>query len=95
MCTECKFARAGNDLKASKVVGRSVRNHAKPLPAGAKAHDDPGLRQRKLQKTCERLSRTAPALFLERHFETTIIEDARRSESWSGEGAREKPEAFV
>jgi len=62
-------------LKASKPGGKSVRTGAKPLPAGAKSPDGPGLRQRKLQETRERLTRAAMALFLERGFEATTIDD--------------------
>ena len=62
-------------MKASKPGGKSVRTGAKPLPAGAKSPDGPGLRQRKLQETRERLTRAAMALFLERGFEATTIDD--------------------
>ena len=62
-------------MKASKPGGKSVRTGAKPLPAGAKSPDGPGLRQRKLQATRERLTRGAMALFLERGFEATTIDD--------------------
>jgi AcrR family transcriptional regulator len=62
-------------LKASKPGGKSVRTGAKPLPAGAKSPDGPGLRQRKLHETRERLTRAAMALFLERGFEATTIDD--------------------
>ena len=61
-------------MKASKPA-RSVRTTAKPLPAGAKSPDGPGLRQRKLQATRERLTHAAMALFLERGFEATTIDD--------------------
>jgi len=62
-------------LKASKPAAKSARTSAKPLPAGAKSPDGPGLRQRKLQETRERLTRGAMALFLERGFEATTIDD--------------------
>jgi AcrR family transcriptional regulator len=62
-------------LKLSKVAGKSVNKRTKPLPAGAKSPDGPGLRQRKLQATRERLTRRAMALFLERGFEATTIDD--------------------
>ena len=62
-------------MKASKPGGKSVRTGAKPLPAGAKSPDGPGLRQRKLQETRERLTRAAMALFLERGFEAATIDD--------------------
>ncbi|MBR0835896.1 TetR family transcriptional regulator [Bradyrhizobium manausense] len=62
-------------MKASKPVRASVRIGAKPLPAGAKSPDGPGLRQRKQQETRERLKRAAMALFLARGFEATTIED--------------------
>jgi AcrR family transcriptional regulator len=66
-------------LKASKPAATSVRKRAKPLPAGAKSPDGPGLRQRKLQETRERLTRGAMALFLERGFEATTIDDIAAS----------------
>ncbi|WP_354199979.1 TetR family transcriptional regulator [Bradyrhizobium sp. JR4.1] len=62
-------------MKLSKVAGKSVNRRTKPLPAGAKSADGPGLRQRKLQATRERLTRAAMALFLERGFEATTIDD--------------------
>ena len=62
-------------MKLSKVAGKSVNRRTKPLPAGAKSADRPGLRQRKLQETRERLTRGAMALFLERGFEATTIDD--------------------
>ncbi|MCP3412027.1 TetR/AcrR family transcriptional regulator [Bradyrhizobium sp. CCGB01] len=62
-------------MKASKPAAKSARTSAKPLPAGAKSPDGPGLRQRKLQETRERLTRGAMALFLERGFEATTIDD--------------------
>ncbi len=62
-------------MKASKPTGKLVRTGAKPLPAGAKSPDGPGLRQRKQQQTRERLTRAAMALFLERGFEATTIDD--------------------
>ncbi|MBR0819004.1 TetR/AcrR family transcriptional regulator [Bradyrhizobium liaoningense] len=62
-------------MKASKPAAKSVRKSAKPLSAGAKSSDGPGLRQRKLQATRERLTRAAMALFLERGFEATTIDD--------------------
>jgi AcrR family transcriptional regulator len=66
-------------LKASKPAATSVRKRAKPLPPGAKSPDGPGLRQRKLQETRERLTRGAMALFLERGFEATTIDDIAAS----------------
>lgn len=62
-------------MKASKSARKSVRNGAKPLPVGAKFAVSPGLRQRKQQQTRERLKRAAMALFLERGFEATTIDD--------------------
>jgi len=62
-------------LKASKPAAKSVRTSAKPLPAGTKAAASPGLRQRKQQETRERLKRAAMALFLERGFEATTLDD--------------------
>lgn len=66
-------------MKVSKPAAKSVRKSAKPLPAGAKSPDAPGLRQRKLQETRERLTRGAMALFLERGFEATTIDDIAAS----------------
>ncbi|WP_262048792.1 TetR/AcrR family transcriptional regulator [Bradyrhizobium sp. Bra78] len=62
-------------MKASKPARISVRTRAKPLPARVKSPDSTGLRQRKLQATRERLARAAMALFLERGFEATTIDD--------------------
>jgi AcrR family transcriptional regulator len=62
-------------LKISKVARKSADKRAKPLPAGVKSPDGPGLRERKLQATRERLARAAMALFLERGFEATTIDD--------------------
>lgn len=62
-------------MKASKPARKSVRKAAKPLPAGEKSPDGPGLRQRKQQETRERLKRAAMALFLARGFEATTIDD--------------------
>ena len=62
-------------MKASKPAAKSVRTSAKPLPAGTKAAAGPGLRQRKQQETRERLKRAAMALFLERGFEATTLDD--------------------
>ncbi|OPY99742.1 transcriptional regulator [Bradyrhizobium sacchari] len=58
-------------MKASKAV----REGAKPLSAVAKSPLAAGLRQRKQQETRERLTRAAMALFLERGFEATTIDD--------------------
>jgi AcrR family transcriptional regulator len=58
-------------LKASKPTGKQ----AKPLPSGEKSPAAAGLRQRKQQQTRERLKRAAMALFLERGFEATTIDD--------------------
>ncbi|MET4372482.1 AcrR family transcriptional regulator [Bradyrhizobium sp. LB12.1] len=62
-------------MKISKVARKSAHKPAKPLPAGVKSPDGPGLRERKLQETRERLARAAMALFLERGFEATTIDD--------------------
>ncbi|MGY4414185.1 AcrR family transcriptional regulator [Bradyrhizobium sp. LB7.1] len=62
-------------MKISKVARKSADKRAKPLPAGVKSPDGPGLRERKLQATRERLARAAMALFLERGFEATTIDD--------------------
>jgi AcrR family transcriptional regulator len=62
-------------LKLSKVARKPVNRRTKPLPAVAKSADGSGLRQRKLQATRERLTRAAMALFLERGFEATTIDD--------------------
>lgn len=58
-------------MKASKPSGKRPKTliPGKKLPASA------GLRQRKQQATRERLKRAAMALFLERGFETTTIDD--------------------
>ena len=61
----------------------SPRKQAKPKiskPKSSKAKSDlatspPGLRERKRQQTRERLSRAAMALFLERGFEATTLDD--------------------
>jgi AcrR family transcriptional regulator len=61
----------------------SPRKPAKPKPAKAKSGvaksgavaGPPGLRERKRQQTRERLSRAAMALFLERGFEATTLDD--------------------
>ncbi|APO49877.1 TetR/AcrR family transcriptional regulator [Bradyrhizobium diazoefficiens] len=58
-------------MKASKQASRRV----KPLSSGEKSPAAPGLRERKQQQTRERLKRAAMALFLERGFETTTIDD--------------------
>lgn len=58
-------------MKASKHTAK----RAKPLPPGAKPAAAPGLRQRKRQQTRDRLTRAAMALFLERGFEATTIDD--------------------
>ena len=53
-----------------------VRKEAKPLtPKEKPATDAPGLRARKRQQTRERLTRAAMALFLERGFEATTLDD--------------------
>ena len=62
-------------MKASKPTRHPVRTSAKPLPANAESPESPGLRQRKQQETRERLKRAAIALFLERGFEATTIDD--------------------
>jgi AcrR family transcriptional regulator len=56
----------------------SVRKPAKLKPPKAKsdlATSPPGLRERKRQQTRERLTRVAMALFLERGFEATTLDD--------------------
>jgi AcrR family transcriptional regulator len=58
----------------------SAREKAKPQIAKKKmakgvVPEPPGLRQRKRRQTRERLTRTAVALFLERGFEATTIDD--------------------
>ncbi len=56
----------------------SPRKPAKPLLSKIKssaAVDPPGLRERKRQQTRERLTRAAMALFLERGFEATTLDD--------------------
>ncbi|QPF92566.1 TetR/AcrR family transcriptional regulator [Bradyrhizobium commune] len=58
-------------MKASKQTGK----RAKPLPAEEKSPAATGLRERKQQQTRERLKRAAIALFLERGFEATTIDD--------------------
>ncbi|MGX4769043.1 TetR/AcrR family transcriptional regulator [Bradyrhizobium guangdongense] len=58
-------------MKASKPSGK----RPKPLIPGEKLPASAGLRQRKQQATRERLKRAAMALFLERGFETTTIDD--------------------
>ncbi|SFI59336.1 TetR/AcrR family transcriptional regulator [Bradyrhizobium sp. cf659] len=58
-------------MKASK----HARKRAKPLSSGEKSPAGPGLRERKQQQTRERLKRAAMALFLERGFEATTIDD--------------------
>ncbi|BAR56298.1 UNVERIFIED_ORG: AcrR family transcriptional regulator [Bradyrhizobium japonicum] len=45
------------------------------MSSGEKSPAAPGLRERKQQQTRERLKRAAMALFLERGFETTTIDD--------------------
>ena len=53
-----------------------ARQQAKSSPSKAKpAAIAPGLRQRKRQQTRERLTRAAMALFLERGFEATTLDD--------------------
>ena len=58
-------------MKASKHARKPV----KPLSSGEKSPAAAGLRQRKRQQTRERLKRAAMALFLERGFEATTIDD--------------------
>jgi AcrR family transcriptional regulator len=56
----------------------SPRKPAKPQQSKAKSSavaGPPGLRERKRQQTRERLSRAAMALFLERGFEATTLDD--------------------
>jgi AcrR family transcriptional regulator len=55
-------------------VSKSARKSAKPLSPEGKS-PAPGLRERKQQQTRERLKRAAMALFLERGFEATTIDD--------------------
>jgi AcrR family transcriptional regulator len=54
-----------------------ARNQAKPKTSKAKIEPTaaPGLRERKRQQTRERLTRMAMALFLERGFEATTLND--------------------
>src|ERR1700732_664868 len=57
-----------------------ARRQAKPLLSNKKRRAagpsaTPGLRQRKRQQTRERLTRVARALFLERGFEATTLDD--------------------
>ena len=61
-------------MKVSKSAGKPVRKGAKSLPPGAKS-PTLGLRERKQQQTRERLKRAAMALFLDRGFEATTIDD--------------------
>ena len=61
-------------MKVSKSAGKPVRKGAKSLSPGGKS-PAPGLRERKQQQTRERLKRAAMALFLERGFEATTIDD--------------------
>jgi AcrR family transcriptional regulator len=56
-------------------VSKPARKTAKPLSPGGKSPVAPGLRERKQQQTRERLKRAAMALFLERGFEATTIDD--------------------
>ncbi|MGY8635947.1 TetR family transcriptional regulator [Bradyrhizobium sp. 14AA] len=58
-------------MKASKAVRKRTRS----LSAGGKLPPAAGLRERKRQATRERLTRAAMALFLERGFEATTIDD--------------------
>jgi AcrR family transcriptional regulator len=56
----------------------SARNQAKPKPSKTKSAPTDvatGLRERKRQQTRERLTRAAMALFLDRGFEATTIDD--------------------
>lgn len=62
-------------MKASKVAKSSIKQRVKSLPAEGKSPAAPGLRQRKRQETRARLTRAAMALFLERGFEATTIDD--------------------
>lgn len=73
MCTWCKFA-----IGETRTIDVSVRRQTKPLapkekPSGTKSA--PGLRARKRQQTRERLTRAAMALFLERGFDATTLDD--------------------
>ncbi|WP_342737482.1 helix-turn-helix domain-containing protein [Bradyrhizobium sp. B117] len=58
-------------MKVSKAIGK----RAKPLAVEGKSPPTAGLRQRKQQATRERLTRAAMALFRERGFEATTIDD--------------------
>jgi AcrR family transcriptional regulator len=61
----------------SKPMGPKPTTH-KPLVSKAKSNpavNAPGLRERKRQQTRERLTRVAMALFLERGFEATTLDD--------------------
>lgn len=56
-------------------VSRAIGKRAKSLAAEGKSPPPAGLRQRKQQATRERLTRAAMALFRERGFEATTIDD--------------------
>ncbi|OAF07799.1 transcriptional regulator [Bradyrhizobium centrolobii] len=56
-------------------TSKGARRRAKPLTSGGKSEPKAGLRQRKREQTRERLTRAAMALFLERGFEATTIDD--------------------
>jgi len=56
-------------------VSKPARTRAKSLSPERKSPAAPGLRERKQQQTRERLKRAAMALFLERGFEATTIDD--------------------
>src|ERR1700748_2387606 len=73
MCTQCNFAR-GEILTSTGVA----RKGAKSMPLKEKSvprTTTPGLRERKRQQTRERLIEVAMALFLERGFEATTLDD--------------------
>ena len=55
----------------ARKQAKSLISKAKPDPAA----EPPGLRERKRQQTRERLTRAAMALFLERGFEATTLDD--------------------
>ncbi|QOG21385.1 MULTISPECIES: TetR/AcrR family transcriptional regulator [Bradyrhizobium] len=56
-------------------VSKAIEKRAKSLPTEGKSPSSAGLRQRKQQATRERLTRAAMALFRERGFEATTIDD--------------------
>ncbi|MGY8682985.1 TetR family transcriptional regulator [Bradyrhizobium sp. UFLA05-153] len=57
------------------TAAKTARSRAKPLSPREKSKPATGLRQRKREATQERLTRAAMALFLQRGFEATTIDD--------------------